>query len=124
MGNNIETGNLDRVNKNHPEREGWVLGNFVKESELRNSNVCGVKWVRHPKGIKKTSGADLDKKERTLVILVSGKWKLKFKNGENVILSKSGDYVIFDAMAHESEGLEVSHVVVIRWEEIKKRHGK
>jgi hypothetical protein len=114
----LETGNLDEVNKNYPERKGWVIGKFVEESKLRNSNVYEVKWVRHPRGIKKLSGADLSKGERTMVILILGKWRVKFGNGHNILLSKPGDYVIFDAMAHEAEGLEASHMVVIRWKEI------
>jgi len=118
MENNIETGNLDIVNANHPERRGWVLGNFVEESKLRNSDRCEVKWNRFPKGTKKSSIVDPNKKERTMTILISGKWHVKFKSGEEFTLSKSGDYIIYETMTHEAEALEASVMLTVRWKEI------
>ena len=113
----VETGNLNTINEKYPERGGWVVGNFVEESHLRHSKLCEVKWIHHPKGFTKPSGAKLERGERTLVILISGKLKLQFNNGDEATLSQEGDYLIFDAAKHQSEALKESHMVVVRWKE-------
>lgn len=111
----IETGNLDTINRAQPERRGWFLGNFISESSLLHSQECEAKWVRFSKGDYKDSGMTTERPVRTAVILVSGSWKLKFASGNETLLSKPADYVVFDNEPHESEALEDSHVFAIRW---------
>ncbi len=115
---NMEIGNFNKINENHPERGGWVIGSFIEGSNLRHSAVCEIKYAHYPEGFKKQSRAKMEKGERTLVVIISGKWQLNFSSGERVILSEEGDYVIFGEEKHQSEALETSHVMAIRWKEI------
>lgn len=112
----IEIGNLNQLEKDHPEQGGWCVGSFIDSSSLRHSDVCEVKWAHHPKGLKKPSGLNLHKPSRTIVSLVSGKIKLVFLDeGKEIILSEPGEYVVFDGMRHETECLEDTEVMVVRW---------
>lgn len=97
---------------------GWVLGDFVEDSNLRNSNNLSVKWVVHPENYKRESGADFSKKEKTMVVLISGELKVSF-GGKDIILSKTGDYVVFGPLQHTTEAIKESRVVAFRWIEQK-----
>ncbi len=115
----IEIGNLNEVNIKKPEREGWVVGSFVNDSILRNSKICEIKWERYKKGILKSSNEDLTKKFRTLVILVSGKWKVNTdEQNRNYVLKDPGDYIVLNHVKHSSESLEDSQIIAIRWQEM------
>ncbi len=118
MGNNIEIGNLDELNIKHPKRKDWILGDFVKESELRKTDKCEVKWSNFHKGEKKISSVNSNEKERTLAILISGKCKIKFSDGREYVLSKPGDYIVHKTMPHCTEVIEQSRMLAIRWKEI------
>ncbi len=112
-----ETGNIDALNEKNPEQKGWFIGNFIEEESLRHSENCEVKWAVHKQGIKKTSsGGDAVTKTRTVVILLSGKWLTHFlDDGQEVVLSQPGDYLMYEDRLHENEAIEESHVMVIRW---------
>ena len=51
----------------------------------------------------------------TLCLLISGKQRIHFENGDVVVLSREGDYALWQGLGHtwqtEQDGLEV----VIRW---------
>lgn len=112
----IQTGNLEKLNKENPNRGGWFIGKFVPESSLLSSDVCEAKWARYKKGFKKDSGLVLDVDSRTVVILIYGKWRLTFiKESKEVVLSEPGDFVAFGAEPHNSDALEDSHVITVRW---------
>lgn len=114
----IENGNFDLLRDKSPENRGWVVGNYVESGTLRNSNTVEVKWPKHKKGLKKSSGSDLDYNVKTLVILVSGRWRQIFPSeSKEVILSKLGDYVIYSGQEHEAEALDETRLCVIRWKE-------
>jgi hypothetical protein len=112
----MEFGNLERMNGEEPERKGWFIGHFIPDTSLLHSKECEVKWAHHPKGLKKTTGADLVSSARTVAILLSGRWAVRMKaSGEEKILEATGDYLAYEGGEHESEALEDSHVMVIRW---------
>ena len=112
----IEHGNLNSVEEHNPKRGGWFIGNFIPEPSLLHSKQCEVKWAHHPKGLKKSSGLNLDTDSRTVVVILSGQWKLLFTNeNKEVLLSQPGDFVVFDGVEHTSEALEDCHVMVVRW---------
>lgn len=105
----IENGNLENV--------GWFIGNNADKNSLLFSEKCQIKWAKHPKGLKKVSSVELSESMRTVVVLISGKWLTRFPNeSKEVILSNPGDYLAFSGEYHENEALEVSHVMVIRWD--------
>lgn len=103
----IETGNLDDENAALPERHGW----FVQAAN------CDAKWVRHPRGSKKRAGTENGASTHTVVVLLSGRWRFLFaRDQREVVLSKSGDYLRYDASEpHENEALEDTHLLVLRW---------
>ena len=105
----IEKGNLENV--------GWFIGDKADKDSLFYSENCQIKWAKHPKGLKKVSGVELDDDVRTVVVLIYGKWLTRFpKKGEEVVLSNPGDYLAFTGEHHENEALEESQVMVIRWD--------
>lgn len=110
----IEKGNVSDVSKQH---EGWFVGNFISEGSFLKTQALEVKWVQRNKGeIKK--GVISTKSTKTLVLMLSGNFLLRFPDiEEEVILSNEGDFVCFDTAEglHESEALEDSKVIVIRW---------
>ncbi|MEN9557749.1 MAG: hypothetical protein RL141_118 [Candidatus Parcubacteria bacterium] len=112
----IETGNLEILNGKNPERKGWIIGTFIPEDSLMHSSACEVKWATHPKGLQKKAGTNLDSRVRTMIILISGKWLTRFLgDGKEVILSKPGDYLIYEGASHENEALEDSQMMIVRW---------
>jgi len=112
----IETGNLDLLNKKDPEKKGWLIGSFIEENSLRHSDKCEVKWAKHLKGLKKVAGENLKDNCKTVVILISGKWLTRFpESGKEIILLEPGDYLVYSDSYHENEALEDSHLVVVRW---------
>ncbi len=112
----IEQGNLNNIEELNPERGGWFVGKFIPESSLLHSEKCEVKWAHYNKGLKKDSGLNLDANSRTVVVLLSGVWKLLFtKENKEVVLSQPGDFIVFDGIEHTSEALEDCHVMVVRW---------
>jgi hypothetical protein len=112
----VETGNVDELNNKNPERRGWFIGDFIEKDSLFNSSACEIKWTKHKKGLKKTSGNDLDENTITVGVLVSGKWKSIYPaEKREIILSKLGDFVAYEGMYHENEALEDTQLIVIRW---------
>ncbi|OIO51569.1 MAG: hypothetical protein AUJ19_04220 [Parcubacteria group bacterium CG1_02_58_44] len=68
--------------------------------------------------MKKETGHELNESDRTLVMLISGRWRQNFPNSSTeMILSSPGDYALHSGQMHESEALEDSHVMVVRWVE-------
>ena len=115
----IETGNLDELNEANPAMRSWIVGSFVPDTSLLHSESCEVKWAKHPKGLKKTTGMDLSSDIRTVMILISGSWRTWIpEENREVILSVPGQYLAYDTGAHECEALEDSHLVIIRWKQM------
>ena len=108
----LETGNLENI--------GWFIGSNADKDSLFFSENCEIKWAKHPKGLKKVSGVELNDDVRSVVVLISGSWLTRFPNeSKEIILSKPGDYLAYTGEYHENEALEDSHVMVIRWDPSK-----
>ncbi|NOY14864.1 MAG: signal peptidase I [bacterium] len=113
----IKSGNLDEKIKDHPETKGWLVGHFVKFDPFFKTNDLEVKWAVHHKGDIKP-GAIAKSTAKTLVILIKGKFAVRFPDlGKEIILSKTGDYLAYDAskVMHTAESLEDSVLITIRW---------
>ncbi len=61
-----------------------------------------------------------NKKAKTISILIKGKFLIRFpEDNKDVLLSEIGEYVFWDSMVyHNSEALEDSIVMTIRWPSI------
>jgi hypothetical protein len=112
----IETGNLDKLNQEHPERKGWFLGEFMPEDSILHHKKYEAKWAHYPKGFSKSTPKNSSLDSQSVIVLVSGKWKIRFpESGKEVLLSKPGDYNAFDDTEHDSEALEDTQLLVLRW---------
>lgn len=112
----FESGNLDSLNANNPQRKNWVVGSFVSPGSLLYSRNCEVKWENCAKGTIRKSEMNVARGSRTLVILLEGSWKITdAATNVDYTISKPGDYLLFDQGMHVSEALADSRLVVIRW---------
>ena len=98
--------------------DGWAAGHMAKGALLNNE--VGVKWAFQPKGDAGIQWRTC-KTATTLSVLISGKFKMVFRENENapektIIFSEPGSYAIFGpGIQHWSEALEDSWFLTIRW---------
>ena len=101
--------------------KGWFVGHFIEEHTPLKTDKVEIKWIDRPKGeIKK--GLQTEHDAQTIMVLISGKMKIKFpSNNIEKVLSKEGDYVSYNSKddSHESETLEDTKVIVIRWPSVQ-----
>ena len=90
---------------------GWLVGHFIDDADdLRHSKDVEVKWGIHQAGEERTDWS-AGRHERTLLILVSGRWRLDLApvprrhEPTTLVLDKPGDYVMWDkGVARASRG--------------------
>lgn len=97
---------------------GWLLGHFIKPADgVRTTETLEVKWGIHPAGDKRAGWAT-DEERTTLLILVSGKFRIDLSVGPK-ILERQGDYATWGTgIDHSWEALEDSVVITVRWPSI------
>jgi len=112
MGMPIETGNAHR---DSPARRGWLLGHFIEPAtSLRRSDALEVKWHAFSAGDGRNDAIAGD--ARTAVcLLISGRLRIQFEGGDEVVLADEGDYAIWQGVGHTWRGEEDGLSVVIRW---------
>jgi len=110
----ITSGNVKDITGNR----GWFIGNFI-EDEKFNSDEFEVKWASCRKGWTKGS-VEASMNAKTMCILISGKFLFKFpEENKKRIIDKEGDFVFWSPGTwYESEALEDSVLLVIRWPSI------
>jgi len=94
---------------------GWFIGHFLEQvHELRSTHAVEVKWSAHQPGEEKRLWG-VNEHATTLCVLVKGSVRITFP-GEECILSREGDYVIWPAgMAHRWVVTADSLVLTMRW---------
>jgi hypothetical protein len=109
----IVTGNA--ITESHDTR-GWFVGAFIKSAgELQTTNEVEVKWGQHQKGESRESLAATGD-ATTLGILISGKFAVKPENGDEIVLSQPGDYIMWQPnIPHLSIAYEDSLIITVRW---------
>lgn len=97
------------------ENRGWILGHFLDRSAgERSTEDLEVKWGIHPAGDQRADWVTGDKRT-TLVLLVQGRFHVKFREGD-VELSKQGDYLVWGpGTDHSWQAVEDSVVLTVRW---------
>ena len=117
----ILQGNLDVLNKENPNRKGWIIGSFIEDNPMFQSDEFEVKWAKHKKGYYK-EGLKTNFETKTVTIIIKGKFQINFTNKDDrleevIVLKKLGDYVAYDAskVDHTAEALEDSLLIVFRW---------
>ncbi|MGW5052134.1 signal peptidase I [Actinokineospora sp. NPDC004072] len=113
MTNGWTAGNAD---EDTTGTRGWLVGHFIDPAEggPRATGDVEVKWANHPAGDKRP-GWTSDDQRTTLVVLVSGEFRVDLTEGGKV-LSRQGDYIMWGAgIDHSWEALADSVVVTVRW---------
>jgi len=97
------------------EKRGWILGHFIDPAEgVRSSKDVEVKWGIHPAGEKRAAWTP-DDQRTTLVLLVSGNFKIRLEVA-SFTLQRQGDYLVWGpGIDHSWEAMADSVVVTVRW---------
>ena len=101
--------NLDTV-----ETRQWLVGSFMPEGDMRNTEHVEVKWGNHLEGDKREEWVTGETRT-TIAILITGKFVLEFLD-QKIELLTQGDYVMWGPSTdHRWEALEKSVLLTIRW---------
>ena len=97
------------------QRRGWFIGEFITPSDdPRSTSAVEVKWGVHGEGDRRTEWSG-PSETATLSILISGRFRLEFPDGE-VVLASQGDYALWlPNVAHTWLAEEASVVLTVRW---------
>src|SRR6266516_2966611 len=100
-------------------RNGWFVGHFVdNEGDLRATEALEVKWGVHLPGEGRASWAETASAV-TLTLLIRGRLRLSFSNGQEVLLTHEGEYAVWPPqIAHTWFAEEHAIVLTIRWPSI------
>lgn len=108
------TGNLSKLVKRNPKRQGWFFGHFIEEDHPFHSKDFELKWVEQKEGWKKRGF--LENNSKTIVILISGDFKITFDRGKrSFALSKRGDFIYYKTAPHLGESKAGCLLLVVRW---------
>jgi quercetin dioxygenase-like cupin family protein len=111
VADNWYTGNAGTDADGH---RGWLLGHFLPEGGPRHTEALEVKWGIHPAGQKRPEWST-DETRTTLVLLVSGQFKVELSTGE-ALLENQGDYLVWGPGIDHTWHAEADSVVVtVRW---------
>ena len=112
MGGNWHSGNAEEDGR---DTRGWILGHFIDPAEgVRSNKDVEVKWGIHPVGDKRAEWT-ADDQRTTLVILVSGKFRIDLTE-VSVPLERQGDYAVWGpGIDHSWEAITESVVITVRW---------
>ncbi|WP_027933953.1 hypothetical protein [Amycolatopsis thermoflava] len=97
------------------DTRGWIVGHFIDPSKgVRSTKDVEVKWATHPKGDKRPEWT-ADDQRTTLVMLISGRFRVESTQGE-AVFREQGDYAMWGpGVDHSWEALEESTVLTVRW---------
>ena len=110
----ISVGNAASTSEGHA---GWFIGPFLsKEAGVRRTDAVEVKWGRHMAGDVRAD-VNCQAGMHSLAILINGSFVIEFPTlGEEVVLARTGDYVLYGPdVAHSWRAVEASTVVTVRW---------
>jgi len=112
---NWYTGNAaDDANAHH----GWLVGHFITPPDsVRSTGALEIKWGIHPAGQKRPEWST-DEQRTTLVMLVSGRFRVELPDG-GALLQRQGDYLVWGpGTDHTWQAEKDSVVVTVRWPSI------
>mgnify|MGYP001953992361 CR=1 FL=1 len=100
------------------DRRGWILGHFMEPSAGdRSTESLEVKWGVHKAGEERHDWVTGDKRT-TLVLLVSGKFTVRFRDGDALLVTQ-GDYLVWGPGTDHSWRADTDAVVItVRWPSI------
>ena len=94
---------------------GWLLGHFLPSAAgPRATADVEVKWAVYQGG-ERRSDWGVNERAHTLAILVRGRFRLRFPEGE-VVLAREGDYVLWEpGVPHRWQAEGPAVVITVRW---------
>ena len=94
---------------------GWFIGNFIPDDlNIRSSGDVEVKWGVHQPGEAQAEWT-ANKTATTISILVRGKDRIIFPDGE-VLLEQEGDYAVWGpGVPHRWHAIDHCVVISVRW---------
>jgi hypothetical protein len=97
------------------ETRGWLLGHFIDPAQgVRSSKDVEIKWGIHPAGEKRAAWT-ADDQRTTLVVLVSGDFRIDLTEG-SITMGRQGDYAVWGpGIDHCWEAITDSVVMTVRW---------
>jgi hypothetical protein len=94
-------------------RRGWFVGGFMAPGTLHAARGVEMKWGVHQAG--DTRGAWGRSTWVTISLLVSGRFRLLFEDGER-LLTEPGEYVVWaPGVAHTWVAESDSVILTVRW---------
>lgn len=111
------------ANDDAASTRGWLVGHFIDSSQgVRATEDVEVKWAKHHAGDKRSQWTT-NERRTTLVILVSGEFRVNFTGG-SAVLATPGDYVMWGpGVDHSWEALVESVVMTCRWPSAPRHSG-
>jgi mannose-6-phosphate isomerase-like protein (cupin superfamily) len=108
------TGN---ANTDADANRGWLLGHFIQpDDDIRATEAVEVKWGIHPAGQERPDGWTVGETRSTVIILVSGRFRVDLAGGGGSVLADQGDYLVWGpGTDHIWRAEEDSVVVTVRW---------
>ena len=102
-----------KVNDKTPYR-GWLIGSFIGvDSGPAHTDAVEVKYGVHKAGEKRIRWTDSETRT-TLLIIVSGKFKLNLTVGTDIL--EAGEYVVWGpGIEHTWEVIEDTIAITVRW---------
>jgi hypothetical protein len=99
---------------------GWFLGQFVPpELGLRHQTDLELKWGIHKQGERRPGGHQANGAATTISILITGIFRTIFHDQgkqQDILLSKSGDYIVFGPdLVHGWEAVSDAVVLSVRF---------
>ena len=113
MADNWYAGN---ANDDASQHRGWLLGHFISPAvgAARATSALEIKWGIHPAGQKRSEWTT-EEQRSTLVLLVSGKFRIDLTVG-NITLERQGDYITWGpGIDHSWQAEQDSIVITVRW---------
>ena len=99
-----------------PTDRGWLLGHFKAADDVRHSDDVEIKWGVHPPGDRRAQWVTGERRT-AMLMLISGRFRVELP-GQDVLLARQGDYVVFHGIGHSWEAEEESVVLSVRWPSI------
>ncbi|MEV6634528.1 signal peptidase I [Actinoplanes sp. NPDC051470] len=112
MGDSVYVG---RAGADGARNQGWLLGHFMPEGELRHSRDVEVKWGVHPPGDRRAAWA-VGETRTALLVLIRGAFDIELRD-RTVVLRDPGDYVVWGPGEDHSwrAGDQETVVLTVRW---------
>ena len=80
------------------------------------ATMSRIKWGVHPPGDRRAQWVTGEQRTAVLM-LISGRFRVELP-GQDVLLARQGDYVVFHGIGHSWEAEEESVVLSVRWPSI------